>query len=1675
MKLEKEIEKVLSELYSVVKTLNNETKSSSKINTELLQTMSLLNEGFAKNEDDARELIDRISNGAEMTDEYAKKWAKQRGATEKDLENIVLKFREIEKLNHETIDNASDYNDLLRERSDLMISENDVTRDLLQNYEQISKIIKENKSTTAQLNDVLGKTDDVLSKLVNKKIDFSQMFSGLNSGTVAIESAIDKLRSNFDNLATNLSTGLELGLSINPIGNGLQKELAIIKENIDKERELRVSALDEFFKKNTKLQTALGKQIAAQKYFPEITFDVDTSNIIKSGVLLDKLSSEYKTINSTLELKVQSENINQDVLSRLEDITGLLSKIDTLTTLEQSSLQSLIEPLDLASKMLVDQNNMREKDIGLLLSTLTAERERYKILAMYSGKLQQAEQLVEHIGSGFDYINGILPFGIGKFIGLQRVSAALTQSHQDGVRAFTDAISKGIEPTEAISEYIDSFAPALTAALNPVTLIVAGMALMYNLVSSISEKYVDLTQSMKVSLMQSKQLLDSQLDILTSYDNQFTRLDDMKEIQAELIGSSGRIASGLNAATKDVVININEMAQAFGYGNVEATKLHKLFKNLGADDSLALNLQANLGLMSEMAGLSPQIISQELLDASKEVSIYFAGMPEKAAKAAIQVHRMGLSLQQAGEIAQKMLNLDDFMTDMYELNAMSGKTIDFSKAFDLGLNGDIVGMTKEIMDNIGTTAELNNMDYLTRMKIAKTLGMSVEDLSKSVRLHEQMAGMTESEQAALDANLDRMGDISKLSKDQIRDRLEQLKSTDRLGVAWDKIKGVLVKTLLPLVETFANVIDSIMPILDIVIAGFKTIGYILKPFIPLIKGLLVPLQFIGKVIEIIAEKLNEWGNSTESMLSPLTKLSDVVYGIGTALGTWMISKRLLNMLGIFKTSTDDASKAISSLGPQINKTADGAIKPVSFLSNLFGSAFNATPTLTVNTTPAQKQIGTLTDQTKLASAEMANDLSKVSKKGNVFQKLMPFAKSLFAFTALQGASMWMSTEQSGSEAFKGVTEAGLDSFSLLSSAAVSMLYPIFEEKLGNVFAKTIGSIPNLFKNIAPNVSKTLQTLIPSFGKVTDSITDSTSEVTKKISVFTKIKNAVIGTISKINVPERPPIVRESLDKMTTEEQTKKTLIPETTITEMLPDTKPVDSLVDKIKSMFGSISEIISESWDKIKDALNSILDFALSSLEKIAKSAGNIISDLLGGLAKGLNQFSINAIKGAAALGIVSAALWVVSKAVENFEKVSWESLGKGAAALTGLAMTGQLLSSMAPQMLMASVGVAALGLALLPLSYALQMFNEIKWSAIGKGIVALAGFSIVGAILAPLLPLLAASSAGIALLGASIIPLVYGLKELSKLDFSFLDEFSGKITSFGFAMAQVGILTPVLLAASISFTMLSGSLIVLGTALDAVGNAVMNFNVDPISAIVEKLQELTKISAFDILAVATSLGALSASLFAFSSSQILSKPLDLFKSDTISDLTRFLDSAKGLNDVANTVDLLISALQRLSAAISGMSFDKLNELELPKLTPEISAFKASTEDLTKRPEIQILNETQADDTNIQDRKMVSNALSVSPVSIGKAAPPSNRSVGLDKPINPIKKYRQEQYDNQYEQNNLEPDNGSEFNTRKMESLLQQLIQVTAMLAGRPVEVNLNANQLSRMNTAMKGFNNTK
>ena len=133
------------------------------------------------------------------------------------------------------------------------------------------------------------------------------------------------------------------------------------------------------------------------------------------------------------------------------------------------------------------------------------------------------------------------------------------------------------------------------------------------------------------------------------------------------------------------------------------------------------------------------------------------------------------------------------------------------------------------------------------------------------------------------------------------------------------------------------------------------------------------------------------------------------------------------------------------------------------------------------------------------------------------------------------------------------------------------------------------------------------------------------------------------------------------------------------------------------------------------------------------------------------------------AGLVIVSAALVVLSTALEKMGNLSWEQVAKGLITLGG-AMT--ILSIGLNTMTGTLAGSAALlvaASALLVLTPVLAILGAMSWSSIVKGLVTLAGafavLGVAGAVLTPLVPSILALSGSLALIGVAVVGIGAGL----------------------------------------------------------------------------------------------------------------------------------------------------------------------------------------------------------------------------------------------------------------------------------------------------------------------------
>ena len=188
-----------------------------------------------------------------------------------------------------------------------------------------------------------------------------------------------------------------------------------------------------------------------------------------------------------------------------------------------------------------------------------------------------------------------------------------------------------------------------------------------------------------------------------------------------------------------------------------------------------------------------------------------------------------------------------------------------------------------------------------------------------------------------------------------------------------------------------------------------------------------------------------------------------------------------------------------------------------------------------------------------------------------------------------------------------------------------------------------------------------------------------------------------------------------------------------------------------------------------------------------------------------------------AASLIILAASIAAIALALQLFNNVSWAALGKGMLTVfASLLMLGVMVKYFATtkksteRMMLIGIALIVLAGAIAAFALALQLFNMVSWSSIGKGAAVVAGgFLLLGlaaVILKPIIGTVFLLSASMLMLGLGLITAAIALGLFAASLPTFTQALIDNVALIGVALVTIG---PVLVSAIIDgFTLLLNSM---------------------------------------------------------------------------------------------------------------------------------------------------------------------------------------------------------------------------------------------------------------------------
>ena len=448
------------------------------------------------------------------------------------------------------------------------------------------------------------------------------------------------------------------------------------------------------------------------------------------------------------------EKINRAELLSAEQKEALIGNLEAQFNIENEILDSLEKQND----ELAAQNNERERAQGLTGSALkgiegTLKKAGFGDLAKklnFDGAIKGATK--------FDGATGKATFNAGK--AFQSIGKNLANNVTKG-DMLTLVLKKLVERAGQADKNIANLRRNFGATFNEARKLNDGFA--YTAL-----KTGDVTANVE-SLSEANQGINDQLGIQVRYN------DDLL-VKANALVKRNNLSKEAAAGFSELTLASGENAETL-YQNQS-----KVVAEVQNSSKVALNFNSVLEEANKTSGL---------------LRVNLGRTPEGIAKAVAQAKTLGITLNEAAQISGKLLDFQSSIEAELEAEVLTGKDLNLEQARFLALQGKTDEAAAEVLKQVGSLAEFQQMNVLQQQALADATGLTVDQLADQVT---KQAAINSQKQDGLniDAEAQAEGASALSIQEQLKSAVEKLNSILQMtGIVVGGILGAIAFALSP--------------------------------------------------------------------------------------------------------------------------------------------------------------------------------------------------------------------------------------------------------------------------------------------------------------------------------------------------------------------------------------------------------------------------------------------------------------------------------------------------------------------------------------------------------------------------------------------------------------------------------------------------------------------------------------------------------------------------------------------------------------------------------------------------------------------------------------------------------------------------------------------------------------
>jgi hypothetical protein len=430
------------------------------------------------------------------------------------------------------------------------------------------------------------------------------------------------------------------------------------------------------------------------------------------------------------------------------------------------------------------------RQVGETLATNFTHNQ--EILESSRAILENTDDYVKSLQGASDFVDrvtGSIPL----------ISEAMQQSMADTVKNFFAPQIEWWNDLQAKALKIwKSWGMGAKMGLVAVALAFVGV---WKIFKELDEALEDFMHTLGSTRKEANQLEDMALNTYTNYAKYGVSLSESLDITQAIVEEQGHMAD----ISQELISQAAIMAQAFGMSSTEAAILVDLQKEaLGLTDAQVINNAKMIKATAQIYNVGAGRVARDLADSAEEVALFSGAGMENLIESAAYARRLGVTFKEIATIAESLLDIESSTSAAMQVQMLTGRTINLSQARSMALNGDIQGANENILNQLGSHAELSQADYFTKKAISELLGTDAKTWLSMKNDQEQILNISKDTKKIYDSYLG----VS------LAEALDVSETLGRLGKLKAQLTSIFKPILLPLVKGFNFFLDVLINITD---------------------------------------------------------------------------------------------------------------------------------------------------------------------------------------------------------------------------------------------------------------------------------------------------------------------------------------------------------------------------------------------------------------------------------------------------------------------------------------------------------------------------------------------------------------------------------------------------------------------------------------------------------------------------------------------------------------------------------------------------------------------------------------------------------------------------------------------------------------------------------------------